>query len=66
MEYTNIYLKNLEDLVTSVKAPILEVSFKNLAESFKISEKIPPVFKNSYVERLMIQGHCKLNIQLIM
>ena len=52
--------------MTSVKAPILEVSFKNQEENTNISEKIPPVFKNGYVERLTIEGHCKLNIQLNM
>jgi len=65
-EYSETYLKNLENLVTSVKAPILEVSFKNQEENTNISEKIPPVFKNGYVERLTIEGHCKLNIQLNM
>lgn len=67
MEYTETYLKNLENLVSSVKAPVLEVSIRHL-ESYSpnIPLIFPPVFKNGWIERLMIQGNCKENIQLVM
>jgi len=67
MEYTETYLKTFENLVSSVKAPILEVSIKH-SESYppNIALKVPPVFKNGWIERLMIHGDCKQNIQLVM
>jgi len=59
--YLNEYLPRLEAVVAASKAPILKVTV--VAETRRLVNK---VFKNSYVEKLVVSGPCTLNIFPVM
>jgi len=53
LDYFNTYLPRLEAIVSASKAPVLKVTF--VAETRKF---IPKVFKNSFIEKLVVTGPC--------
>ena len=59
--YLTEYLPRLEAVVAASKAPILKVTV--VAETRRLVNK---VFKNSYVEKLVVSGPCTLNIFPVM
>eukprot|EP00092_Neocalanus_flemingeri_P015690 GFUD01016984.1.p1 GENE.GFUD01016984.1~~GFUD01016984.1.p1 ORF type:complete len:457 (-),score=113.51 GFUD01016984.1:76-1446(-) len=59
--YLNKYIPRLEAVVAASKAPILKVTV--VAETRRLVYK---VFKNNYVEKLVLTGPCTFNLFLVM
>jgi len=59
--YGNVYLPRLEAVIAASKAPVLKVTV--MAEPKRSVKK---VFKNSYVEKLVISGPCTFNVFPVM
>merc|ERR1712096_546621 len=59
--YMNEYLPRLEAVVAASKAPVLKVTV--VAETRRLVTK---VFKNSYVEKLVVFGPCTFNVFPVM
>jgi len=59
--YMNEYLPRLEAVVAASKAPVLKVTV--VAETRRLVTK---VFKNSYVEKLVVSGPCTFNVFPVM
>ena len=57
----NEYLTRMEAVVTASKAPVLKVTVK--AET---KRQVNKVFKNSYVEKLVVAGPCTFNVFPVM
>ena len=60
--YLNQYLPRLEAVVAASKAPVLKVTVLSETKRMMVNK----VFKNSFVEKLVVKGDCNFNMFPVM
>jgi len=61
--YNNSYLRRLKKLVAASKAPVLKLCVVKAKAARRMGKK---VFKNSFVEKLVVEGPCSMNLVPVM